>query len=79
MALAGIWKQHFHTLNQHSQICVIAKFPKIIKMPYLGIFGIKFNKNYDHIWKQHPLICLIAKFRGNTKMAKFETKNALLG
>ena len=31
-------------------------------MPYLGIFEIKFQKNYCHISKYYPRICLIAKF-----------------
>ena len=47
------------------------------KMPYLGIFGQGFEKNYFHICNQHPQIYLIAKFRGKTKMPKFGTKNAL--
>ena len=29
-------------------------------MPYLGIFGLEFEKNYCHIWNRHPRICLIA-------------------
>ena len=32
-------------------------------MPYLGTFGLEFEKNYCHIWNQHPWIWLIAKFR----------------
>ena len=86
MALAGIWKQHCHTLNQHSRIRLIAKFPEIGKMPKIGTrnalfvyFWAKILENYYHIWKQHPLISLIAKFRENTKMAKFETKTVLFG
>ena len=47
------------------------------KMPYLGIFGQGFEKNYCHICNQHLQIYLIAKFRGKTKMPKFGTKNAL--
>ena len=31
-------------------------------MPYLGIFGLEFSKNYCHIWNQHLLICLNAEF-----------------
>ena len=49
MALAGIWKQHFHTLNQHSQICVIVKFPKIIKMPKIGTKNALFGYFWDKI------------------------------
>ena len=28
-------------------------------MPYLGIFGLQFEKNCCHIWNPHPQICLI--------------------
>ena len=24
------------------------------EIPYLGIFGLQFNKNYDEIFNQHP-------------------------
>ena len=27
------------------------------KMPYLGVFGLEFWKNYCHIWHHHPQIC----------------------
>ena len=33
------------------------------RMPYLGIFGQEFKKNYCQIWNQHPQICLFAKFQ----------------
>ena len=46
-------------------------------MPYLGTFGLEFEKNYCHIWNQHPQICLISKFRKKAKMAKVGTKNDL--
>ena len=49
------------------------------KMPYFGIFGPEFLKNYCHIWNQHPQICLFAKFHGKTKMPRFGTKNAWFG
>ena len=26
------------------------------EIPYLGIFGLQFNKNYDEIFNQHPWI-----------------------
>ena len=35
-------------------------------MLYLGIFDVKFSKNYCHVRNQHPRICLIAKFRKKT-------------
>ena len=47
------------------------------KMPYMGIFGLFFSKNYCHIWNQHLWICLNAEFREKMKMSKFGTKNAL--
>ena len=46
------------------------------KMPYLGIFGLEFQKNYCHIWNHHPQICLFAKFYGKTTMPEFGTNNA---
>ena len=49
------------------------------RMPYLGIFGQEFYKNYCKIWNQHPRICTTAKFGWETKMPKFGTKNALCG
>ena len=36
-------------------------------MPYLGIFGLEFEKNCSHIWNQHPQICLIANFAKKQK------------
>ena len=47
-----IWKKYCHIGNQHPQICLIAKFRKKIqkrlslgqKMPYLGTFGLEFQK-----------------------------------
>ena len=46
-------------------------------MPYLGIFGLEFKKNYCHIWNQHLGISVIAKLCEETKMPKFGTKNAI--
>ena len=46
-------------------------------MPYIGIFGQEFYKNYCHIWNQHPQICLIANFHEKNKNAKMWDKNAL--
>ena len=49
--------------NQHSWIFQNAKFRAkqkksnlAAKMFYLGIFRLKFEKNYCHIWNQHPEI-----------------------
>ena len=36
-------------------------------MPYFGIFGLEFEKNYCHIWNQHPQNCLIANFAKKQK------------
>ena len=49
------------------------------KMPYLGIFGVEFQKWYCHIWNQHLQICVVARFFEKTKIPKFGTKNALFG
>ena len=37
------------------------------RIPYLGLFGREFLKNYCHIWNQHPQICLIANFMKEQK------------
>ena len=44
------------------------------KMPYLGIFGCKFEKVLSYF--QHPRICQTAKFRAKLKILNFGTKNA---
>ena len=44
------------------------------KMPYLGIFGLEFEKNI-HIWNKRPWICLVAKFGAKLKILKFGIKN----
>ena len=49
------------------------------RMPYLGISGQEFQKNYCQIWNQHPWNCLIAKYREIMEMPKFGTKSALFG
>ena len=48
---AGIWKLYCHTWNQQARVCLIAKFcekTKTLKFrskrPYLGIFGLGFQK-----------------------------------
>ena len=70
-------KKNYHILNQHSQICLIAKFCEKTKMPYLDVFWVEFEN--CHILKQLPRICLTAKFCQIMKMAKFGTKNDLFG
>ena len=50
-----------------------------LQMPYFGIFGPEFDKNYCHNWNKHSRICLIAHFGEETKMSQFGTKNALFG
>ena len=47
-------------------------------MPYLGIFGLEFEKKY-HILNQHPRICITSKFHELMKTPKFWIKNALCG
>ena len=49
------------------------------KIPYLGIFGLQFNKNYYQIFNQHIRICETIKFHPKWKKKKSETKNALFG
>ena len=39
-------------------------------------FGARFLKYYCHIRNQRPRICLGTTFDGNSKIFKFETKNA---
>ena len=46
-------------------------------MPYLGILGLEFIKNYCHIWNQHSQIFQTAKFWEKTKKPKFGTQIAL--
>ena len=48
-------------------------------MPYLGIFGLEFEKNCCHIWNQHPQKLSNCKFREKTKMSKLGTKNVWFG
>ena len=42
-----------------------------LKMPYLGIFGLKFKINVSHIWNQYPHIYLIAKCCEKTRTRTF--------
>ena len=52
------------------------------KIPYLGIFGLQFNKNYYQIFNQYSRICETIKFhpkRTKKEKEKLRTKNALLG
>ena len=48
------------------------------KIPYLGIFGLQFNKNYYQTFNQHTRICETIKFHPKQKK-KFGTKNTLFG
>ena len=48
-----------------------------LKMPYLGIFGLKLKVNVSQIWNQHPEICLIATCSEKTRTPKFGIKKAL--
>ena len=49
------------------------------KIPYLGIFGLQFNKNYYQTFNQYTRICETIKFHPKQKKNKFGTKNALFG
>ena len=37
------------------------------KKPYLGIFGLQFNKDYYQIFNQHPRICETINFHPKRK------------
>ena len=50
------------------------------KIPYLGIFRLQFNKNYNQIFNQCSPINETIKFQSKQKKKhKLRTKNALLG
>ena len=84
---AGIWKQYCHIWNQHTRICLIAKFHekrKICltlgpKVPYLVIFGQGLWKYYCHISNQHPQCYLIATFAKKQKSLNLGPKMSYLG
>ena len=40
------------------------------KIPYLGIFGLQFNKNYYKIFNQYSRICETVKFHPKTEINK---------
>ena len=46
------------------------------KKTYLGIFGLRFNKNYYQIFNQHPQIFETIKFHPKRKKNKLGNKNA---
>ena len=48
-------------------------------MPYLGIFGLQFEKNCCHIRNQHLQISLTAKYYEIMKMPKSAPKSTLFG
>ena len=48
-------------------------------MSKFGAKRARILKNYCHIWNQHLQFGGTAKFCEETKMPKFETKNALFG
>ena len=68
----------------HPQICVVAKFCEIMKMPKFGAknalfvyLWAKIVKHCCHIWNQHPQIYVIAKFSEKAKIPNFGTTNPL--
>ena len=78
-------KNYCHIWNQHTWICLIAKFHKKTKMSKFGTekalfvyFLAEIWKRYFHIWNQQSWICLIAKFCEIKKMPKFGTKYPLV-
>ena len=48
------------------------------KIPYLGIFGLQFNKNYSQISNQYSRNCETTKFHPKKNKNKLRTKNTLL-
>ena len=40
------------------------------KKPYLGIFGLRFNKSYYQVFNQHSQICETIKFHPKPKKKK---------
>ena len=48
-------------------------------MSYLGIFELKFQKNYCHICNQHYQICLIGNFLKKQKCLNLGPKMPYLG
>ena len=50
------------------------------KIPYSGIFGLQFNKNYYQIFNEHTQFCETIKFHPKQKKKKkIWNKNALFG
>ena len=47
------------------------------EIPYLGIFGVQFNKNYYQNFDQYSRICETTKF--HPKQKKTQDQNPLLG
>ena len=61
---ASISKSYCHIWNQHSQVCLIAKFCEKTKMlkfgtknALFGYFWARILRSYYDIWNQHPQIC----------------------
>ena len=49
------------------------------KIPYLGIFGLQFNKNYYQIFNQYARICENLKFNPKQKKVNLGSKMLYLG
>ena len=49
------------------------------KIPYLGTFGLQFNKNYYQIFNQHTRICKTIEVSSETKKINLGSKMVYLG
>ena len=47
------------------------------KIPYLGIFGLEFNKDYYQIFNQHPQICEAINFHPKQKKQIWDQKSSI--
>ena len=47
------------------------------KIPYLGIFGLQFNKDFYKFFNQHPRICETIKFHPKQKKYSWEQKRSI--
>ena len=80
-------KSYCHVWNEHTWICLIAKYGEMMNMPefeitsgFFGYFCARILKKYCHIcWSQHLWISVIAKFCEGIKMSIFRTINANFG
>ena len=74
IALIGYFRLEFQKTNVAFEISILEfgnmqsfiqkqkNFKPGPKKPYLGIFGLQFNKDYYQIFNQHPRICETINF-----------------